>query len=474
MRKDVSQFNGQWKVSEKDQLEILLLYSNLSYRTPGGLTLAQMNANPKQARPATAALPSAIEQQAGVYNKSLFAGLTNTYQFSDQWKNVSTVIFNKTDFENPFITNYEKREESGIGLRTRFSWTKDWGGHSLNWTIGGEWQLGNAGIDSTGNIKGVPDNNLVHNDFKSVQQFIYTQLEWTIAKKLLIQAGLSLNNFNYNLERTIPQGVPAKLDYDNQLLPRIAALYKIGEQVSLHASMSKGYSAPTLAEIRPSAGGIHSDLQAEYGWNYETGIKGQALHSRLHFDLALFSFNLENAIVRRTNSAGAEYFINAGGTKQQGVEISADWYAINRNDGLFRQLRLWTAASIFDFTFSDYKVNSNDYSGNDLTGVPSEVILAGADLSLSPGIYFNLTFNYTSSIPLTDQNDVYSQPYRLWHCRIGWKKKWKNGWATDLFAGVDNAADELYSLGNDINAFGRRYYNPAADRNYYGGLRFSF
>jgi iron complex outermembrane receptor protein len=32
----------------------------------------------------------------------------------------------------------------------------------------------------------------------------------------------------------------------------------------------------------------------------------------------------------------------------------------------------------------------------------------------------------------------------------------------------------LYSLGNDINAFGRRYYNPAPERNYFAGLRVSF
>jgi len=30
---------------------------------------------------------------------------------------------------------------------------------------------------------------------------------------------------------------------------------------------------------------------------------------------------------------------------------------------------------------------------------------------------------------------------------------------------VDNVGDAIYSLGNDINAFGSRFYNPAAARN---------
>jgi iron complex outermembrane receptor protein len=39
-----------------------------------------------------------------------------------------------------------------------------------------------------------------------------------------------------------------------------------------------------------------------------------------------------------------------------------------------------------------------------------------------------------------------------------------------VFAGIDNALDEKYSLGNDLNAFGGRYYNAAMPRNYYAGL----
>jgi iron complex outermembrane receptor protein len=39
-----------------------------------------------------------------------------------------------------------------------------------------------------------------------------------------------------------------------------------------------------------------------------------------------------------------------------------------------------------------------------------------------------------------------------------------------LFAGADNLLNELYSLGNDINAFGSRYFNPAPARNYYAGV----
>jgi len=40
----------------------------------------------------------------------------------------------------------------------------------------------------------------------------------------------------------------------------------------------------------------------------------------------------------------------------------------------------------------------------------------------------------------------------------------------NIFAGADNLLNQSYSLGNDLNAVGNRYYNPAPGRNYFGGI----
>ncbi len=50
-------------------------------------------------------------------------------------------------------------------------------------------------------------------------------------------------------------------------------------------------------------------------------------------------------------------------------------------------------------------------------------------------------------------------------------EKWIKGKARlKIVAGSDNLLDQRYSLGNDINGFGGRYYNAAAGRNYYASL----
>ena len=80
------------------------------------------------------------------------------------------------------------------------------------------------------------------------------------------------------------------------------------------------------------------------------------------------------------------------------------------------------------------------------------------------------TLIITSSIPLTDANDVYADSYKLLQLKIGYKKQ-LNKTVLDIYFGVDNLLNETYSLGNDLNAAGGRYFNPAPKRNYFAGVK---
>ena len=470
MRRDVTQFNASWRYSKKVALNAFALYGDLGYRTPGGLTLLQMQQDPRQSRPATPTLPSAETQRAGIYNKTLFAGLSHQWKLSSNIQNTTSVLYTNTYFRNPFITNYETRVENGLGLRTRFNWDKAWAQQSLGVVFGAEWQQGWSQIDSSGNIGGVTGGYRVRSELRSGQYFVFTQANYRPAKKWLIQAGLSYNHFSFQLQPSTFQ-----LEYENPWLPRIAAQFTFARELNAYVSASKGYSAPTLAEVKPSAGGFDTNLQAEYGWNYEAGIKGNILHSRIRFDMALFQFNLNDAIVRRTNAAGAEFFVNAGSTAQKGIELQAEWFALRAsNERWIQNLSLWTSLTYYQFKFTDYKSGNSDFSGNALTGVPGHTVLGGVDLETKHGFYIQGTVNYTSRLPLNDANDQYADAYTLLQGRVGWKRARRDSRIIDLFFGIDNALNQAFSLGNDINAFGRRYYNPAATRNYYGGVRFSF
>lgn len=478
LRKDVLQWNASTALSKKDKLEWIALYADLYYQTPGGLTLAQMEQNPRQAR------SIAVSQKAAIYNKTFFAGLSNTYDFNHHWSNTTSLSFSHTDFKNPFITNYEKRKENNLSVRSKFVYTASFNEQDIKLVGGTEWLYGDAAIDNYGNKQGVPDTVQAKDKIWVRQWFPFVQFEWQLKKKLLLQIGASTNSNIYQYKRfTGIDNSKKKKKFDEQFLPRLALLYPLSKNTSLFASISKGFSPPTIAEIRSSDVNINTNLQPEFGWNYETGIRGSSSNSRFQFEGSFYYFKLQQAIVRRLTDAGAEYFVNGGGTDQKGAEVRAAYSLINNPASLFSSVKLWSGFTLNDYNFKHYIVDTVDQSGNidtvdhsgkTITGVPKYVYAAGLDINIYRGFYLYVSVNYTSKLPLNDANYEFAKAYTLVQTKLGWKKQWTSSFGIELFAGGDNLLDQRYSLGNDINAFGKRYYNPAPGANYFGGMIVNF
>ena len=113
-------------------------------------------------------------------------------------------------------------------------------------------------------------------------------------------------------------------------------------------------------------------------------MKLKAFGNRLGWSFDYFEFNLKDAIVRQTNAAGAEYFINAGSTNQRGVESELNWVVLNSNSNkIFQKLVISQATTFNDFTFNQYQIGSNNYSGKKLTGVPKEVFVFSVDATFA-------------------------------------------------------------------------------------------
>ena len=74
---------------------------------------------------------------------------------------------------------------------------------------------------------------------------------------------------------------------------------------------------------------------------------------------------------------------------------------------------------------------------------------------------------------MNDANTEAADRYTLLGLRFGYKNKCSMNIPFEVFLGADNLLNQKYSLGNDLNAFGGRYFNPASTRNFYTGLKFS-
>jgi iron complex outermembrane receptor protein len=468
MDRDAINADINFSLSTKSNLNATVFYTDLFYETPGGLTKAQFEEDPSKARPA-GALPSAVDAKAAVRNKTFYGGFMYEYQWNDQWVTKAGVYGSHTDFKNPTIRNYEIREEKNFGGRTdtQFSFNKDtWKGKI---TAGGEYQYFFSPLDVYNNNSGEPGDVQTKDELKSQQLLLFLQADIDLPKNFYVTLGGSANFLTYDFASVLNSpAVEQQRKFDPVFSPRIALLKKLNENVSIYGSVSKGFSPPTLAEVRPSAGTYNNSLNPEHGISYELGVRGGLWSQQLLFDIDGYVFELDETIVIQRTADGAEYFVNAGNTSQKGIEAKITW-APQTGSSFLTAFKMWTSYTYNHYRFEEYVQDGNDYSGNRLTGVAPTIALLGLDITFDK-IYLNITTNYTDAIPLNDGNTEYADEYLLLGGRLGYRTTFGETLPFEVFAGVDNGTDRRYSLGNDLNAVGGRYYNAAAPANYYVGL----
>lgn len=478
--RDNLSLTGSFRVSPKRTVSVLALYSDLHYQTPGGLNEAQYRANPRASRPATATLPSTAAQQAGIYQKVGYLGFSHEYRWNDRIQNTTVIYGSTTDFANPYITNYERRADQGLGGRTITQIRFPNGPLPTTFTIGAE-LLRTFTVDRNfGNRGGVADTIQTDEELLARQSTVFAQAETELPARFRLTAGLSRNDVRYGFTRFPVQSagaLPATLltrNFSPVWLPRVALLRTFGPNVSAFVSISTGYSAPSSQEVRPSAGGFNTTLNPERGTSYEVGLRGSAVDSRLRFDVAAYQFQLRETIVRRSDAAGAEYFVNAGRTNQRGLEAQFSYdFVLPSTTSFTSLLRIWHSLTLTNYRFQDYQQGTTDLSNNRVPGVAPATLVTGIDAETRAGLYAHLTLQYLNEFPLNDANTVQSDPTRLLQATLGYRRTLGRHWTLDLYASGDNLLNQTYSLGYDLNAVGNRYYNAAPARNGLGGVRVS-
>ncbi|ANI89843.1 hypothetical protein A9P82_11425 [Arachidicoccus ginsenosidimutans] len=464
LRKDVIKWDGYANFSKKEKLNYLAFYSNIYYQTPGGLTLRQLGTD-------TTAYPLSVAQHAAIYNKTIFGGVSLNSSFSKHFDNTTSLMLNHTSFKNPFTNNYEIRNEWNYGGRTIFNYHTSSSALKFNWNAGFEWLQNHSHIDDYGNKAGKVDTVQYKDELFATQYFAFTQATLQVNNRFIFQAGLSNNKqfVRYRRPSDNTQNDFVKGQIRNMPAPRFSALYKINHSINVYAIAAEGFSPPALAELHPSNGTFNDSLQPEYGWNFELGFKGNILRHRLQFDASVYSFGLHDAIVSRGAANNVAYYVNAGSTRQRGIEVWLNGIILDDENHFISQLTLSNSFSYQPYKFTSYIESGNDYSGNRLTGVPKYINATTLVAKTNVGAYLNVILNNVSSLPLDDANDAFAKPYHLLQSKIGYRHSLKN-FQYNVFLMVDNLLNETYSLGNDINAYGGRFYNPAPKRNFSVGV----
>lgn len=471
LRRDNFTWESQLKLSERQRLTASVLFTDMEYQTPGALTLAEYNANPKAARPAAGTFPSAVDAKATIYQKNMLAGFSNEYTITSSLKNTTSLYGSFSQIKNPTTRNYERRNEPGFGGRSVFVFNKKRPGTDWQLVGGTEFQQGYFNTQVFQNRNGNPDTLQTNDDVRNTNLSFFGQLDVDLKEQWFLTGGLSLNRTSVDITRLSSYPVVTQSrTYQNELAPRVSVLRKFGSTFSLLATVSRGFSPPTVAEVLPSTGVISTDLEAEHGWDYEVTARKFLFKKRLQLEATGFYFKLNNALVSRRDLSGGDYFINAGDVKQKGMEFHADYTYLPASRQLVDYALLQGAYTYNHFRYGSFEKGTDDFSGKEVPSVPSNVFSLLGDLQFRNGIYLNTTYYAASRIYLNDANTASTDAYHLLGARVGFKKTFHRQYKLNFYAGADNLLDEQYSLGTDINAAGGRYYNAAPGRNYYLGV----
>lgn len=461
-------FSSSFFPSASQKIDFHLLYVDLFYQLPGGLTLEQFQENPRLAR------PNAAEQNSSIETQMLFAGISAEHQLSSNWMNRTYLSMSTIDFDHPFILDYKTELQREWAGRTVFYYDGLFGNQPVRLALGAEYQNGRKTANNFANIGGSRDSLRFADDIRTTNASTFQQLEWKPGNGWLITAALSQNFTRYQVDRyadNIGSGPwLVKRSFDPVWVPRIGFSKELGDRSVIYSLFSAGFSPPTLDEFRTNEGSVNLDLEAERGWNYEVGYRFRDRNEVFQANLSVFYFNLDQTISTFTNPDGVALFRNSGATDQYGIELEVDWRPYNSDLGFLREIELRHAYTGHFFYFRESARGEEDISGNKLTGVAPHKFSNRLSIQFAGGFQWQFYHLYSDRLPLDDRNMVFQEARHVFGTKIDWNNQVGDQWKIKAGFGIENLTDLDYSLGNDLNAFGGRFYQSAPGRNWYVDL----
>ena len=468
-------------LNDNNKLVFIGNYIALKAFIPSSLNEEDYINNPESAAPAWGDAKGYED-----YKKGLF-GLSWQHAYNSKSKQYTSIFASYLDSYEPRPFNILEEKTKSIGLRTRILSESEVFNHLLKWTVGGEiFYDGNAYKTFENLYKDFPpDTGSVQgeilSDFKELRTYynLFFDLQYILTNKTILSLGLNFNQTFYKLEdeyQSNGKDFSGNYSFEPIWSPKIGVTHQFTQYLSIYATISHGFSPPTLEETLLPDGLINTEIKPETGWNFEIGNRGVFIQNKLFYDIALYRMNVKNLLVARRTSEDEFIGINAGSTQYNGLEITMNYYFLQSKKV---NLLFSNSASFNDFKFKEFVYLDEVYSGNQLTGMPKFSFNSSLRLTTGIGFYAYLNYYYLGEIPIRDDNSVYSDKYQLVNTKIGYRNSISKKFYLDAFVGINNLFNEKYASMLLINAasFGNnkpRYYYPGEPINFYLGVNLKY
>ena len=201
---------------------------------------------------------------------------------------------------------------------------------------------------------------------------------------------------------------------------------------------------------------VNPEMKPQTGNHYETGIR-HSFTDQIEANLTLFWIDLHNEIFFNPFTFSNE---NYPRTRRQGIEVGAKakpfpWLSVWGNYGYIKPI-----------------LRKGSFSGNDIPGVPRHKGSFGAELNFGKGIQLSTKANIIGSHYFVSdwanqverQSGYYTLDMKLSYAWRGLK----------AFIGVNNLFNRKYAEFAVIDSVGTQYFYPSPERNFIGGISYTF
>ncbi len=453
------------RLTNNTQSKIIFSYSNSpEAQDPGGVDSTLFTDAPQLARDRN------ILFNAGESISHLKLGHTLDHYLSDSLKIQSTVFGQWRNFEGrlPFSNGgWIDLNRIYLGTSNYINFTDIW---NSSLTLGMDLLYQKDNRVRSINDEGLKSAIVFDQDESFFNSAVYLITEKSISKDLTTRLEFRYDNNTLQAsDNFLDNGDDSgEINYSS-FNYSFGLNYNLSKQNALFGHYSTSFETPTLSELSSNpenSGGFNQGLQPILAKNFELGYKRNFPNqSFLYF--TIFNIVTTNELIpfEDENSPGRSFFRNAGRTKRQGIELESSIRFINN-------WNINVSYNYSNFEFDEYNLGNINLTRNTLPGIFKQQLQLGF-IYTSPKWNILLQNQWNDQLFLNDSNTNATDPFWLTNFSMSYLIARPN-LSIRPFFGINNLFDATYFDNIRINAFGSRYFEAAAPRNFYLGISIKF
>ncbi|MQA18663.1 TonB-dependent receptor family protein [Rugamonas rivuli] len=438
----------RYQLTPHSEVNAKLSYYEVNSRTPGGLTVAQYNADPFQnTRPTDFWSGDRRSADVGYLNTlSATQELEVKAYYSDSFRQSSLINAAKTQL------TWQPRNYEVLGIEPRYTQRFAGGGMTHDVTVGYRY------LRERGD-----DNNYIQTVSTGAKGAISTFVNSTDAHAVYIDDRIAVGAWRitpgvrYEHIKSERNDLSAKSTFETEnskALPSLNVAYLVNRALTVFANYTTSFGPVQNTQLNSQT--PTNPLVPELAKTAELGARWKS--GAVNAEVTAFKLKFDNQILQVPGTT-PPVFRNLGATSHDGIETAAD-YSFD-DAGALAGLNVYA-----NYTYTRAIQDSGSTAGMEVPFYSRNTDTLGARYRVGA---------WTANLSTTHQSKQYSDAantvaeaangsngvvpgFRLWNAQLSWKLPGKPGY--EVMAGVNNIADKRYYTRNVDGNAGRMVGAP--------------